>query len=399
MGDIKIIMLQSIQSLISSSTSKLSLSDYNQYIKNLSNNSKSYIKRFQKKDISSSSNFQKFITSILDSYPLNYIEIEKLSDDFNLIDYITNMLTEHVGNLEFFIHKNPYSNIFFISKSNNLNVECYLIFQNSFPYKYLPINKNLKEFKDFYPIKLIYTDTKEYSLLIIHDKINHNFLPADYSFFTIDIHMLLFMWFKYVKIKLIKKEKIDKFFFFKNYIFYPLVYQHQDIIIFNCIVNLMKEMILDIEMNEIGIYELDIFALNKFNFIKYNSQKIIKNFKDILGKFSKGNLTPTQFLNGIKLPTGISISNMINNLIDLKNPANDIRFNWMIFVKDIKFLSFLFYLFSIYRNKQNYVYLKRILFSIYNAYNSEKFWNHISNIDFRDYVKNNLFKEFETLIE
>lgn len=394
-------MLNNLKPFFTGDNSKTLMKNLDQYVNTLANNSKSYLKQnFDISNTSTSSNFVKFITRILQPFDVNKSEILKCSDDFDLLNHTNLMLSEHASSLDQIVKQNLSKAIVYKSNKNLTTSEYFLILQNQLPFKYLPIDKSLEDLIYNYPVRLVYTDSNEYSLYMVSGHLNLQKMPPSVSIFTIDILMLLFNWYKYNKHKLIKKEEISIIHFISKYVFLPLIYQQQDIIVSNMIYSLM----LDIETSILfdlntNIYDIDITHDTRFNYVKANIQKIPKDIYELVDKVIKGKTKPIQLLNSIKLPTGLSLKEniLLNN--DLVKYKNDMQLEWTIFVKDFNYVKFIYNLYIMYPNEQDKKAIKRVLYSIRNKCHMTKFWGYIKDKTLKDYVKNDILVQLDELVD
>lgn len=388
-------MLQQLRSFYSADNSTVPMKNYNQYIKELSNKSKSYISKYDESTKYSQSLFTRTIKRLLIKYDIEVSEIEKQRDNFDLIDLVNNLITNN----------SPPDQHSFLDRgvvyedNNSFTVnEYFLLFKNRIPFKYFPMRKELST--SVFPVRLMYSDSNEYSLHVVGSRLVNKFDYPDIAIFSIDVSLLLFIYFKYTRLRIANKEEINTEEFIREYVFLPLIYQQQDIIFINMIQSIIEEIEFSI-ITETDIHitgDLDITYDNRFNFVNYNLKKALSDFGEIIPKLVSGKTTPVQILNSIKLPSGISLKeNMIlnDNLIKL---TNDIKQEWTIFLKDFHHVKLICFLYNAYPNDQNKKAIRRLLYSKINILKSTKFWNYIPNKELRDYIKNNLIYQIDQIV-
>lgn len=392
-------MLNNIKPFFTGNNSKTTMKGLDQYIKNISNNSRSYLERNFLSDTVNESSVIRFIRRLISPFTISESTILKASDDFNLLSYTKLALIEHSSSLDWVSNREiNIQNIMSQPNKRNDLLEYFLLVQNDIPFKYLPLDKRIDELRNTYPIRLIHTDSNEYSLYTINDQIIYkNFAPT-ISIFTIDILLLLFNWFKYIKYCLLKKEDYNLTYFIRNYVMYSLLYQQQDIVISNMISSLM----LDIETSLMfdfkpSVYDIDMTHSTRFNFADNNIVNIIKDLVEITTKLMSGKITPIQVLNSIRLPTQITLKENLLTINDLIPYKNDPQLEWIVFLKDFNYAKFVYNLYITYPNDQNKTAIKRSLYSIFNKYQMTKFWEQIRNKKLKDYIQNKLLVEMEEL--
>lgn len=383
-------MLKDIELFYIPSSKEKPMKNLKKYNKKIKAASTAYLNKFfTQASNKNTSPFINYTKALISRIPINTEIIKGFNNDYDLLDYINEIVNNYSGTIESINKIDHGNNILFTSSIGDIT-EHIMIMKNSNPYKYYPLGKNIDYWKDNHIVDCVYNNSDEFTLTVRNDKLVYNIINPAIVIITIDIVGLLFSYYKYMT-----KETND-ISFMRNFILYPFFLHTINTWLVRYWGTFLNNSYMEYIMSDrisSTIYDDIMYDDKALNFINKELDTAQRDIISIFEEHVKGNITTSFLIQNILIIDG-NMTDYIYRINKLANIVsnNSIEALTQLFLKDYNLVNLIIDLYDTAYNPLKLKNLKRILKLVLNKYKNNNVINN-SNI----LIKQSLIELFENI--